>query len=90
MRIRRTRRVAPPPIDDLEVRITMPLRDADDVREMLREATVRRDEWKAYFDTNRLSRKENAEALRNFTALRGVVKALKWVLRNPEVEHPLD
>jgi len=92
MRIKRTRRVARKPlaIDDLDINIALPMQSTEDIREMLREATVRRDEWLAYFESGKLSRKENAEALRNFTALRGVIKTLKWVLKSPEVAHPLD
>ena len=57
---------------------------------MLEQAKSRRDAWYSYWNNNKLSRQENAEALRNYTALRGVVKTLKWVLQHAEVEHPLD
>jgi len=65
-------------------------RPQEDIREMLREAVERRNEWQLYFTRNRLTKKENAEALRNYTALRGVIKTLQWVLLDSSVEHPLD
>jgi len=77
------------PVNDIKIRLTG-ARPQEDIREMLREALERREEWKAYFTENRLTKKENAEALRNYTALRGVVKTLQWVLLDPKVEHPLD
>ena len=57
---------------------------------MLADAIERRDQWFNYWDKTKLSRKQNVEALRNYTALRGVVKTLQWVLMHPDVEHPLD
>ena len=35
-----------------------------------------------------MNTQQNAECLRNYTALRGVVKTLRWVL--DEVENPLE
>lgn len=55
---------------------------------MLEEAIILRDEWKEYFHSGKMTTKQNAEALRNFTALRGVVKTLHWVLGSKE--NPLE
>lgn len=65
-------------------------RSRNEVSLMLEQAKSRRDAWYSYWKNNKLTRQENAEALRNYTALRGVVKTLKWVLQHEEVEHPLD
>ena len=82
-------RIKPTPMNDIKIKLHGG-RPQEEIRGMLKEAIVRRDEWKSYWESHKLSRSENAEALRNFTALRGVVKALKWVLNDPEIEHPLD
>ena len=69
---------------------TKPIRSREDIQLMLDDAIERRDAWLRYWDKTKLSRKDNVEALRNYTALRGVVKSLKWVLMHTEIEHPLD
>jgi len=82
-------RVRPLPIEDIQIKLNG-VRSQEEIRQMLKEAIIRRDEWKIYFDNHKLTQRENVEALRNFTALRGVVKGLQWVLLDPNVEHPLD
>lgn len=69
---------------------TKPIRHRQDIQLMLNEAIERRDAWLRYWENTKLSRKDNVEALRNYTALRGVVKALQWVVLHPDIEHPLD
>lgn len=69
---------------------TKPIRCREEIQLMLDEAIERRDAWFNYWDKTKLSRKENVAALRNYTALRGVVKSLRWVLMHTEIEHPLD
>tara|TARA_B100000925_G_scaffold174230_1_gene131258 strand:+ start:14737 stop:15000 length:264 start_codon:yes stop_codon:yes gene_type:complete len=68
----------------------------DEIQNEYLEAIDRRDEWKVALDKlNRLHGKrailmpEFREAVRNYNALRGVVKTLKWVL-DSNAEHPLD
>ena len=51
-----------------------------EIREMLEEAKERKATWKGFFHSGKLSTKDNASALRNYTALRGVVKTLEWAL----------
>ena len=88
MRVKR--RVARPlAVEDIPQE-TKPIRCREEVQLMLDDAIERRDAWFNYWDKTKLSRAENVEALRNYTALRGVVKSLKWVLMHTEVEHPLD
>ena len=55
------------------------MRSDDEIQYMLEEAITLRDEWKEYFHSGKMTTKENAQALRNYTALRGVVKTLRWV-----------
>ena len=69
---------------------TKPIRHRQDVQLMLDEAIERRDAWLGYWKDTKLSRRDNVEALRNYTALRGVVKALQWVVLHTDIEHPLD
>jgi len=75
------------------------MRDNREVREMMREAKRLRDEWEAYLlemkehnslnPNNKYPRGDIAEAVRNYNALRGVVKSLQWVIGMPGVEDPL-
>ena len=89
MRVKRARKV-PLLLDEGMETPLGPVRNREDIQLMLAEAIERRDAWKKYFHSKKLSQKDNVEALRNYTALRGVVKTLQWVLLNPDVEHPLD
>ena len=75
------------------------MKDNREVREMMREAKRLRDEWESYLlemkehnssnPDNRYPRTDIAEAVRNYNALRGVVKSLQWVIGMPGVEDPL-
>ena len=69
---------------------TPPIRHRTEIQLMLEDAIGRRDEWLKYWKSTKLSKRDNVEALRNYTALRGVVKTLQWIMLNPNVEHPLD
>ena len=55
-----------------------------EIKEMLDRAKNRQQKWQEYYHSGRMSTKENAEALRNYTALRGVIKTLEWVLGEEE------
>jgi len=70
-------------------------RSAEELREMLREAEERKVLWEKHFKSGTMDIRKNAEALRNYTALRGVIKTLRWALnlRNSsgnKINHPLD
>lgn len=52
----------------------------DEMVEMLDKAELLLQKWDDHFHSGKLSTKENAKALRNYTALRGVVKTLHWTL----------
>ena len=64
-------------------------RTRDEVWEMYREAIDLKEQWFEYWENTELSTRDNAQALRNYTALRGVVKALLWVL-SPQGKTPLE
>lgn len=90
MRVRRVRATRPLEVDVMMEEVTPPIRHRAEVQLMLEEAIERRDKWLNYWQSTKLSKKDNVEALRNYTALRGVVKTLQWIMLNPNVEHPLD
>ena len=89
MRVKRVRRTQPLMVEGLQ-EVTPPIRTRNELRLMLGDAIERSDKWLKYWKSTKLSKKDNVEALRNYTALRGVVKTLQWVMLNPDVEHPLD
>ena len=60
------------------------VRTSNEIEIMLKKAQKRMLVWRNHYYSGKMSTKENAEALRNYTALRGVVKSLKWVLKNEE------
>ncbi len=90
MRIRKVQQSTPLLVDKIDDELVAPTRSREELQLMLADAIERRDQWFNYWDKTKLSRKQNVEALRNYTALRGVVKTLQWVLMHPDVEHPLD
>ncbi len=62
------------------------MRNDDEIRVMLTEAESIMEAWLEHFEDKKMNMRDNAEAIRNYTALRGVVKALNWVLgsnKNP-------
>jgi hypothetical protein len=66
-------------------------RDWNEIELMLKQAEERAEEWQYYFEQCReVGDKEGMkEAARNFKALDGVIKTLKWVLGEEGIEHPL-
>ena len=90
MRVKRRVKMSEPLMVTIPEEPSNPIRSRNEVQNMLDEAIERRDAWYEYWDKTKLSKKENIEALRNYTALRGVVKTLQWVMLNPNIEHPLD
>lgn len=66
------------------------MRDDKEVREMLKEASKIRDRWlQILTDKTWADQKEMQRAIRNYNALRGVIKSLRWVLKEPLAENPL-
>ena len=75
--------------------ITERTRNEEELRDMLREAEERKQLWENHFNSAKMDRKSNAEAIRNITALRGVIKTLRWTLNMTDkngfpITHPLD
>ena len=56
------------------------MKSKEEVREMLLKAEEEAKYWRDRFHSRTMDTKENAECLRNYTALRGVLKTLRWVL----------
>tara|TARA_B100001245_G_C22751707_1_gene363985 strand:+ start:242 stop:478 length:237 start_codon:yes stop_codon:yes gene_type:complete len=70
-------------------------RSEEELRDMLHEAEERKQLWEEHFKSAKMDRKSNAEAIRNITALRGVIKTLRWTLNMTDkngmpISHPLD
>ena len=78
MRIRKVQQSTPLLVDKIDDELVAPTRSREELQLMLADAIERRDQWFNYWDKTKLSRKQNVEALRNYTALRGVVKTLQW------------
>ena len=68
------------------------LEDLEEIEEMLELAEERAAEWRTWFEEckNDSDREGMKEAARNYKALEGVVKTLRWVLGEVGVDHPLD
>ncbi len=56
------------------------MKSEEEVREMLLQAEAEAKYWRDRFHSRTMDTKENAECLRNYTALRGVLKTLRWAL----------
>ena len=70
-------------------------RSEEELRDMLQDAEERKQLWEDHFKSAKMGRKANAEAIRNITALRGVIKTLRWALNMTDknglpITHPLD
>ncbi len=70
-------------------------RSVEELKQMLREAEERKVLWEQHYHSAKMNRKANAEAIRNITALRGVIKTLRWTLNMTDsngipIAHPLD
>jgi hypothetical protein len=72
----------------VKIRKAIPMRTVPEVKDMLDQAVEQKKYWYDFYKSRQMSTKQNAEALRNFTALRGVEKTLRWVLKEIE-EEPL-
>ncbi len=62
-----------------------------EIEEMLEQAQKRANGWQEQYERCRTegNREGMMEAARNYKALEGVVKTLKWVLGEEGVSHPL-
>tara|TARA_R100000773_G_scaffold44667_2_gene47188 strand:+ start:4451 stop:4648 length:198 start_codon:yes stop_codon:yes gene_type:complete len=62
------------------------MKTESEVKDMLALACEEKKWWFDYYKSKKMSTKQNAEALRNYTALRGVEKTLRWVLEQIKEE----
>lgn len=66
------------------------VRSEEELKDMLKQASQLRDRWlQCLTDKTYADEKQMIMAIRNYNALRGVVKALRWALRQPLAESPL-
>ena len=66
------------------------VKDDNEIRDMLKEASKIRDRWlQVLTDKSYADQTEMRRAIRNYNALRGVIKSLRWVLNEPLAENPL-
>lgn len=66
------------------------MKDDNEIRDMLKEASKLRDRWlQILTDRSYADQTEMRRAIRNYNALRGVIKSLRWVLNEPLAESPL-
>tara|TARA_R110000803_G_scaffold66618_3_gene128158 strand:- start:2785 stop:2982 length:198 start_codon:yes stop_codon:yes gene_type:complete len=61
------------------------MKTEEEVKAMLLEAEEEAKYWRDRFHSRTMDTKQNAECLRNYTALRGVKKTLRWVLENKAI-----
>ena len=61
------------------------MKSEEEVKAMLLEAEEEAKYWRDRFHSRTMDTKQNAECLRNYTALRGVKKTLRWVLENKAI-----
>ncbi len=68
------------------------MRDLQDVSYMIIEASRLRQEWINWSENPvcRKDRSQFADAVRNVNALAGVIKTLRWVRGDPQIETPLE
>lgn len=66
------------------------VRSEEDLIIMLKEASKLRDRWlQVLTDKTWANDSEMRRAIRNYNALRGVIKSLRWTLNQPLAENPL-
>lgn len=75
----------------IEVEIMSRMRHEFELRDVLWEAEALLSEWEQWMKTDecRHDRKAFIEAVRNYNALRGAIKTMRWVLRFPGIDDPL-
>mgnify|MGYP003679276733 FL=1 len=66
------------------------VRSEEEMITMLKEASKLRDRWlQVLTDKSWADDSEMRRAIRNYNALRGVIKSLRWALRQPMAGNPL-
>ena len=66
------------------------VRSEEEMRDMLKQASAMRDKWlHVITDKKYMNDSELRTAIRNYNALRGVIKTLHWSLKHPLADSPL-
>ena len=66
------------------------MKDDNEIRQMIKDASDLKNRWlQVLTDKTYSSPAEMRRAIRNYNALRGVVKSLRWALDEPLAENPL-
>ena len=66
------------------------VKDENEIRQMLKDASDLKNRWlQILTDKSYTTPSEMRRAIRNYNALRGVVKSLRWALNEPLAESPL-
>lgn len=66
------------------------MKDENEIRQMLKDASDLKNRWlQILTDKSYTTPSEMRRAIRNYNALRGVVKSLRWALNEPLAESPL-
>lgn len=66
------------------------VRSEEELRTMLKDASKTRDRWlQVLTDRTWADDSEMRRAIRNYNALRGVIKSLRWALKQPMAGNPL-
>ena len=66
------------------------VKDDNEIRQMIKDASDLKNRWlQVLTDKTYSSPAEMRRAIRNYNALRGVVKSLRWALDEPLAENPL-
>ena len=61
-----------------------------EIEDMLRKAEKKQNQHLTALQDKRLPKKKKIEHMRNYKALEGVVKSLRWVLGDKDIMHPLE
>ena len=61
-----------------------------DIEEMLDKAERKQNKHFVEMKRDRLTKKQRMLHMRNYKALEGVIKSLRWVLGDKNIQHPLE
>tara|TARA_R110002020_G_scaffold214361_4_gene421382 strand:+ start:54 stop:269 length:216 start_codon:yes stop_codon:yes gene_type:complete len=62
----------------------------EDIEAMLDKAERKQNMHYSQIQRKKLSKKDRLMHMRNYKALEGVIKSLRWVLGDKEITHPLE
>tara|TARA_Y100000004_G_scaffold189212_1_gene244478 strand:- start:81 stop:320 length:240 start_codon:yes stop_codon:yes gene_type:complete len=62
----------------------------EDIEDMLRRAERKQNQHELRMRVPTASKKDKIHHMRNYKALEGVIKSLRWVLGDKNIQHPLE